>query len=88
MKNANVPSQVAALLVATTLGVAGYLEWRAFNARDRRDHGPKTMTAQMCQSCHSDAKMLARMKEKQGAHNTAPVYLPLSPSACPRQPTH
>lgn len=62
-------------MIAIACGIASLCEWRAVVADAHRAPAPKAMTTQMCQSCHSDPKMLAAMKEKQGIGNTAPVYL-------------
>jgi hypothetical protein len=78
MNDKTLSSGVAGALIAVMLAGAAALEWRAMmRDEDRHDNAPTTMTAQMCQSCHSDTRMLAAIKEKQGAHNTAPVFLPV-----------
>ncbi len=66
MINKNIPSSVFAGIIGIALVVVGGLEWSALNAKDRHDHPLITMSKAKCLSCHSDARMIAKMKEKEG----------------------
>jgi hypothetical protein len=82
MTEKNISPTIAGVVIATALAVSVGFEWRAMvRGKNHPAKAPAVMTAQMCQSCHADAKMLAAIKDKQGANNTAPVFLPIGKPA-------
>ncbi len=86
------PSHIAAMIVVLALTVIGLFEWNVLRSTARPEHATVTLTKAECTRCHSDADMLAKMKDKeQGSSHPlfADVKARLSRSVsalkCPRQ---
>lgn len=58
-----------ALLLTSALAIVGIVELSALKVYERVKHPPQNPDTQYCLKCHSDAKTVQRMREKEDGAN-------------------
>lgn len=78
-------SRAVAALLTLALVAVGTVEWKALLAKERRENPPRLLDLAYCTKCHSDAKMLKKMRIKEGSSHFLFNDSPGKPASCPAQ---
>ena len=66
MWNKTLSSGSAILCLVIAVAAASVIESAALSAKERADNPPRLIDKAYCTKCHADARMLKKMKDKEG----------------------